>query len=567
MAKSIYLFDPSKTEKIEENLIKAIEEGNANAFKMLAFDLPEIKTKQYTTLTTIYFKELSGKELQYCKALICAKMRINNGPEMAFVFLDKALSQGFNDSDILTNKTILNLNPKRYYELLQKYNLIASQYNFLIKMYVESRINQWQKKGKFEKTANYQQRVTEESRKQKAKEFAKYYIDSIGMEKYNFERAKNQYDADNETFLIEFADHKSIFLHVPISEAPLFDKNFKNLSYKNMEFTLYNDDFELVHLDLVNPSNNKTYVYNSKEVAAFNSELIDYQFEPVTLDASDFNRNELAEKTSKALNIDVETDIPNHQSQNPNAFALIIGNEDYQSYQSGLKKEQNVEYAIRDAHVFKEYCLKTLGIPEDNILFYTNAGTVAMNQAITQISQIIKTMNGAAEILVYYAGHGFPNEKTNEPCLIPVDVTSSSMQFAIPLDKTIATFAAYPSKKVVVFLDACFSGGGRNLGLMASRGVKIVPKSMPLSGNIVVFSASDEEQSALPYQEQKHGLFTYFLLKKLKESSGEVTLAELDAYLSKNVALKSTIVNKQEQTPKTHFSPLVKGQWENWKLK
>ena len=69
------------------------------------------------------------------------------------------------------------------------------------------------------------------------------------------------------------------------------------------------------------------------------------------------------------------------------------------------------------------------------------------------------------------------------------------------------------AKKVTVFLDACFTGGGRVSGLMASRGVKVKPKEGSLSGNLVVFSASSEEQSSLPFNDEQHGIFTYHLLK------------------------------------------------------
>lgn len=567
LGRSLYLSDSSKIIRIESYLVKAVGEGNSNAFKMLAFDVPQLHPQHFKLLTAIYFKDMTPQELNYCKALICAKMSKNLGNEMAFSYLEKALEKGFRDNDLFTNKTIRQINPEKYFHMLKKYKTIPSQYNYLVKLYVETRINQWQRKGKFEKTTAYQQRVSEESRKRKIKEFAKYYMDSIGMTKYNFALASNRYDADNEIFLISFADNKSIYLHVPLSEAPAFDSNFKKLQFQNSQFTIYNDDFELVHLEIVNPQNHKTYTYDSKEVATFNSELIDYQFEAINISTLDIHALPQEQAKPESHLIDVEQDIPVAGVQNKNIFALIIGNEDYQSYQTGLKKEQNVEFAVRDAHIFKEYCLQTLGIPKENILFYTNAGTVTMNQAITQINQVIKTLDGDAEILVYYAGHGYPDAKSEEPCLIPVDVNSASMQFAIPLDKMLASLSEYPSKKVVLFLDACFSGGGRDMGLMASRGVKIIPKSAPISGNIVVFSASDKEQSALPYEEQKHGLFTYFLLKKLKETKGNVTLSELDDYLSKQVAIKASLVNKQEQTPKTHFSPNVKDQWRNWQLK
>ncbi len=41
---------------------------------------------------------------------------------------------------------------------------------------------------------------------------------------------------------------------------------------------------------------------------------------------------------------------------------------------------------------------------------------------------------------------------------------------------------------------------------------------LAIRGNMVVFSASSAEQSALPFANEKHGMFTYYLLKKFQES-------------------------------------------------
>jgi hypothetical protein len=570
IGKSMFLLDSTLTERIEENLFKAVENGNQKAFLMMAYNIPVINPDFYLVLTNIQFKTMGINEMNYCKALICAKMPDKKAHMEAFVFLEKALKNNYKSSDLLSNKTMIHLNAAVYYDKLLYYKVIDSKYNYLIKYYVENQINSWQKKGKFEKSAAYAKRVNETSRKQKAMELGQFYIDSIGMKEYSFTSATNEYDADNETFSIQLNSDKNIYIRVPIDEAPSFDRNFKNVTFKNPQFTLYNDNFELVHLELVNPENYKTYTYESKEVATFNTELITYNFEAIDLENLQINtpKNNSPESPKNTNNpVDIELNIPINSTSNNNAYALIIGNEDYLSYQTGLKKEQNVEFAIRDANLFKEYCIKTLGIPAGNVLFYSNSGTVAMNQGISQMNRIIQSMNGQAEVIFYYAGHGYPNSQNNEPCLIPVDVTSSSMEFSLPLNRIIQSFTQYPSKKVVLFLDACFTGGARNMGLMASRGVKIVPKNVSLTGNVVVFSASDENQSALPYEDQKHGLFTYYLLKKIQETNGDATLSELDAYLSKQVSIKAAIVNKQEQTPKTNFSPAVLGEWENWKLK
>ncbi len=264
---------------------------------------------------------------------------------------------------------------------------------------------------------------------------------------------------------------------------------------------------------------------------------------------------------------DVDIDIPVVATPDPTKFALIIGNEDYKTYQTSLQTEMNVEFAIRDAEVFKDYAIKVMGVPEENVIFRKNSTALEMHRAINQVNAIIKNSKGTADVIVYYAGHGFPDEQTKEAYLVPVDVSGSDLQFAIKLADFYKKLTEFPSKKVTVFLDACFSGGGRELGLMAARGVKVKPKDNILSGNIVVFTASSGEQSSLPYREKLHGIFTYYLLKKLKDSGGELTYQELSSYLTSTIGIRSVMINNKEQNPQTNISPTLKDNWKEWKIK
>ena len=104
----------------------------------------------------------------------------------------------------------------------------------------------------------------------------------------------------------------------------------------------------------------------------------------------------------------------------------------------------------------------------------------------------------------------FPDELTKEPYLIPVDVSTSYLNNAISLDDLYDKFSKTGAKRVLAFVDACFSGGARENSLLVSRGVKINPKMIDLNNNVVVFTASSETQSALPYKEEK-SRYVYFL--------------------------------------------------------
>ncbi|MEI7980619.1 MAG: caspase family protein [Bacteroidota bacterium] len=278
----------------------------------------------------------------------------------------------------------------------------------------------------------------------------------------------------------------------------------------------------------------------------------------------DFN-NPLKEP-KKIILSDVDINIPENSVLNPYRFVLIIGNEDYSSFQNNLNSEVNVDFAKHDAETFKTYAIKLLGIPEENVIFLANARSVEMNRAIQRLALLSKTSQGKGELFFYYAGHGFPDLVTQEPYLIPVDISGSDLSFAITLKELYSKLTEYPSRRVTVFLDACFSGGARNVGLLATRGMKVIPKDDPLKGNLVVFSACSGDQASLFYKDKQHGMFTYYLLKKFQETKGDLTYKELSDYLNEQVAIKSLLINAREQNPQTIVSPDMQNLWEHWKF-
>jgi len=260
---------------------------------------------------------------------------------------------------------------------------------------------------------------------------------------------------------------------------------------------------------------------------------------------------------------DVDIQIPENKEKDGYRFALIIGNEDYSSYQPGLNSEMNVIYAKNDAVIFKEYAFKTLGVPEDHIIFMSDATLAQMNRGLTKLNLLIKNSYGEADVFVYYAGHGLPDDKTKEAYLLPVDVSGTELSMAIPLKEVYQKLSEYPSKQVTCFLDCCFSGGARNNGLIAARGVKVKPREVALTGNLVVFTATSGEQSALAFDEKKHGIFTYYLLKKLKETQGKTTYGDLADYLKKEISLQSVLINNKEQEPQVNVGEKVSDSWKN----
>lgn len=257
---------------------------------------------------------------------------------------------------------------------------------------------------------------------------------------------------------------------------------------------------------------------------------------------------------------DVDKNIPQVTINNEHSFAVIIANENYQTVES-------VPYARNDGNIFAQYCHQTLGLPESNIHLVTDATLNNMRSQVDWLKQVSKAYGGNAKIIVYYAGHGIPDEQTRASYLLPADGIANNTASAYKLDDLYATLGAMDAKCVTVFLDACFSGSKRENGMLASaRGVAIKAKSGALSGNMVVFSAAQGDETAYPNKNEGHGMFTYFLLKKLQETQGDCTLGELSDYITTNVSQKSIVLNSKSQTPTVNAANGMSG-WQSLKLR
>ena len=84
---------------------------------------------------------------------------------------------------------------------------------------------------------------------------------------------------------------------------------------------------------------------------------------------------------------------------------------------------------------------------------------------------------------------------------------------------------------------------------------------------MIIFSASQSDETAHPYIEQSHGLFTYFLLKKIQTSKGNVNLGELSNYIIDNVKQRSIVINNKIQTPIVYASADIGEEWKTGTIK
>ena len=427
------------------------------------------------------------------------------------------------------------------------------------KKYVEDNYVRWYRQSQFETDEEYKERVNDENCKKKAEE-----LNEEAMKKYIAQHVKKvthkdlslgQYDPNNQTYMIT-SDYGNMVIKVPRAkkESEIFYSTWVGMQFKDPTFYIDNNyKIRLSSLTFVTPAG-KSYQYNrsEKEIAyvprvnigdIFIPDIPGPEPEPEPQPRNDYPSS------------DVDVNIPETKAKNDNTFAFIIANEKYDVV-------SKVDYANNDGKIFAEYCKKTLGLPTDNVKLNENATYGKMLQTIRLIKKTAE-YNANANIIFYYAGHGIPNDETKDAFLLPVDADGKQTEGCYSLNRLFKELGELKARQVVVFLDACFSGAKRDGGMLASvRGIAIKSKAAEATGNMVVFSAADGEQTALPWQERGHGLFTYFLLKKLQESEGKVKLKELGDYLKENVSKIAINKKQKEQTPTIRASVSLGNSWE-----
>ena len=448
-------------------------------------------------------------------------------------------------------------------------------YSNYAKHFVEERLKKWQAKDPFETLDEYKTRVTEETRKVKAKEllalaekeYIKLYTKDINL---SSSMKLRPYDAENGVFLIE-SDFGELIVPVPRAdnEARDFAANWTRVKLTDPQFFISNDKVYLSDVTFTTPDE-KSYHSAVDKSLNYTETEVDVRFD--ALDYSMFatsgnsalskvNRQKQSASVGKS---DVDVDIPEVDVKNENTFAFIICNENYE-------KVIDVPMALNDGKIFAQYCEKTLGLPSTNVRIYEDASYGNMRTAINSITSIAEAYEGITEgfsVIFYYAGHGIPDERSKDAFLLPVDADGTDTEVCISQKSLYEKLGKLGAKSVIVFQDACFSGSvrGDEGMIVAARGVAIKAKSAAPQGNMVVFSAVSGEETAMPYAEKGHGLFTYYLLKKLQETKGNVTLSELEEFVSRQVKLQSRVVNHKPQTPSVQVSAEFSSTWGGIKI-
>lgn len=440
----------------------------------------------------------------------------------------------------------------------QNLRRIVKSFSYFAFDMVNSRMADWQKKKDYETAQQWKERVTPENREKKLDEV----IDNVRknyIAAYTTNMVKGNlgvYDTDYGTYPVSIDGLGRIYAKVPAEEADLF-KGYWNQIQLEPQYGVIDDQLAILSCQF--KLGDKVYQSASSYKNDGSSEFL-ANLPPLEIDLHGGSVARTANSQLEVVDNALDINIPETNEENKKTFAVIIGNENYE-------RVTKVKYALNDAKVFASYCKKTLGLPKENIRVYRDATFGTMLSALDDIKSIASAFEGDLNVIFYYAGHGVPSESDKAAYLLPVDASGQNTEVCLSTKRLYDTLDGLHAKRVLVFMDACFSGAQRGDGMLASaRGVALKVKQDAPKGNMVVFSAATGDETAYPYKEKGHGLFTYYLLKKLQDTKGDVTLGELSEYVNKEVRRQSVVINHKSQSP-TVVPADGMNDWSNIKLR
>lgn len=219
-------------------------------------------------------------------------------------------------------------------------------------------------------------------------------------------------------------------------------------------------------------------------------------------------------------------------SENPQIWALIIGISNYESPVFRLN------YAHRDALLFKQTLTQTNLLPPDHIRFLINENATkkSINEGLQWLKTIVKPEDS---VIIYFSGHGTvvydPNYERKFPNgLLPWDAEEKISTNDIPYTEFTHQIDQIPSYETVVIIDACYSGG--LIDVLSPNNFA----NNQIEPNITYLLSCEANQVAKESHGLQQSVFTHYLLKGLQgeanQDGGRICVVELYNYLQGRLA-------------------------------
>lgn len=211
-------------------------------------------------------------------------------------------------------------------------------------------------------------------------------------------------------------------------------------------------------------------------------------------------------------------------------------------------------FAAHDAEVMAEYFNKLIGIPSEQVKLLTDDH--ALKDDLIEVFEewLPQHAESGSDVIIFIAGRALVNPSTGAVSLVPHEADPGAPLRLVSLRRLHDALARLPIQRAVLMMDLTWPASGAEPSADGKEPMwDAIPTGLRREKLVQIVGTSGHEQ-AHPYEEGRHGLFTYFLLKGLsgaadRDQNGIVALGEVCGYVREQVAVAAKEKYQQPQHP------------------
>ena len=217
-------------------------------------------------------------------------------------------------------------------------------------------------------------------------------------------------------------------------------------------------------------------------------------------------------------------------------YALVIGIDDYPSL-------PRLTTAVHDAQTVGTLLESSFGFKgRVTYLLNQNATRAHIMDALEGPKGYVQTLTASDNLLIYYAGHGYYNERTDKAYWLPYDAESAFSANHISADDLTTSIRGIASHHVLIIADSCYSGDltrGVDDNINSSGGATgFIQRMMAAPSRNILSSGGNEPVADTGPGE--HSIFAAALLSALSGQPGPFfTAADLADPVKRSVRAHS----------------------------
>lgn len=212
-----------------------------------------------------------------------------------------------------------------------------------------------------------------------------------------------------------------------------------------------------------------------------------------------------------------------------------------------------MKFAARDAEVMAAYLQSIGGLPADRVRLLVDGHALKQDLAETFEEWLPKHIDPATVVYVYIAGRALVDGVTGAVSFVPFDGSNASVSRLYPVRRLQESLARLPIQRAILMVDASLEHApGSDPATGASPAWEV--GATDASATMMWMIGNSGLQEAQAYEQGRHGLFTYQLLKGLQgpadlDRDGTVVAGELCTFARGEVARMAGAQLRSRQDP------------------